>query len=174
MTDSRQNTREYAQNRANETGRKYLVTNMGHVLLHDARNATLAKNELGGIADIYYPKKSSKNRESNPSRRSVHTAKFDRCVEDVKARGGAYDPYAVCTASLGEAGSIRKGHRQRNPGRKARINYKGFVIVYAPMTNRWHVYRDGLLVSEERSEDEALDYVRGNARKSNPLRRSKR
>ena len=26
-------------------------------------------------------------------------AKFDRCVKAVKAKGGAYDPYAVCTAA---------------------------------------------------------------------------
>ena len=26
-------------------------------------------------------------------------AKFDRCVKDVKANGGAVDPYAVCTAA---------------------------------------------------------------------------
>lgn len=55
-------------------------------------------------------------REKNPGPRSVHTAKWDRCVKAVKARGGAYDPYAVCTSQLGERGSIKAGHRRvRNP-----------------------------------------------------------
>jgi antitoxin component of MazEF toxin-antitoxin module len=32
---------------------------------------------------------------------SIHTAKWDKCIEDVKRRGGA-NAYAVCTAQLGE------------------------------------------------------------------------
>jgi hypothetical protein len=38
-------------------------------------------------------------------------AKFDRCVKDVKRRGGAANAYAVCTA----AGTRNKGKRKRNP-----------------------------------------------------------
>ena len=30
-----------------------------------------------------------------------HSAKFDRCVRDVKKRGSAVDPFAVCQAALG-------------------------------------------------------------------------
>ena len=33
---------------------------------------------------------------------STHTAKWDRCVEHVKASGSGADPYAVCTAMLGD------------------------------------------------------------------------
>lgn len=33
---------------------------------------------------------------------SVHTAKWDSCVQQVKASGKDVDPYAVCTAQLGE------------------------------------------------------------------------
>lgn len=54
-------------------------------------------------------------KHSNPSRRSIHTRKFDRCVRDVKAKGGGYDPFAVCTSSLGYRGSIKAGHRRKNP-----------------------------------------------------------
>ena len=54
-------------------------------------------------------------RGRNPSHRSVHTAKWDRCVKDVKTKGGASSPYAVCTAMLGERGSIKAGHRRKNP-----------------------------------------------------------
>lgn len=54
-------------------------------------------------------------RASNPSRRSIHTAKWDRCVKDVSARGGAKSAAAVCTATIGYRGSVKKGHRRRNP-----------------------------------------------------------
>ena len=37
--------------------------------------------------------------EKNP-RRKRHSAKWDRCVRKVKKRGGAVDPYAVCTARV--------------------------------------------------------------------------
>ena len=33
---------------------------------------------------------------------AVHTPKWDRCVEHVKASGSGADPYAVCTAMLGD------------------------------------------------------------------------
>jgi len=39
--------------------------------------------------------------------RRKHTAKWDRCVGDVKRRGTAVDPAAVCTAAL--------SRRRRNP-----------------------------------------------------------
>lgn len=54
-------------------------------------------------------------RESNPSRRSIHTAKWDRCVKDISARGGAKSAAAVCTATIGYEGSVKKGHRSHNP-----------------------------------------------------------
>lgn len=52
-----------------------------------------------------------------PGRRAVHTKKFDRCVREVRRRGGAANPYAVCSAELGERGSVKKRHR-RNPRRR--------------------------------------------------------
>jgi hypothetical protein len=49
-----------------------------------------------------------------PGRKKIHTAKWDRCVKKVRKKSkGKYNPYAVCTAVLGEKGSIRKAH-QRN------------------------------------------------------------
>lgn len=37
----------------------------------------------------------------NPfTRMSSNPAKFDRCVKQVKAKGGVDNPYAVCNASL--------------------------------------------------------------------------
>lgn len=43
----------------------------------------------------------------------VHTAKFDRCVADVKEKGNVDNPYAVCQASLG-AGAIKKSHQKKD------------------------------------------------------------
>lgn len=43
---------EYARRRATETGRTYLITNMGHVLWADPRNRRLAERDLGGIAAL--------------------------------------------------------------------------------------------------------------------------
>lgn len=40
-------------------------------------------------------------------KRKVHTAKWNRCVEDVETKGTAYSPYAVCTKKLGRK-SFRK------------------------------------------------------------------
>lgn len=50
-----------------------------------------------------------------------HSAKWDRCVREVKRRGTAADPYAVCTAALGELSrrkrASKKGTRVTNPVR---------------------------------------------------------
>jgi hypothetical protein len=46
---------EYATKRADETGSAYLITQMGHVLWACPFNRRLAKNELGGIAQIVRP-----------------------------------------------------------------------------------------------------------------------
>lgn len=62
-------------------------------------------------------------RRSNPRRRPrVHTAKWDRCVVEVKRRGGAASPQAVCTARLGERGSIVKRHRRRRTNPRPRLH----------------------------------------------------
>jgi hypothetical protein len=71
-----------------------------------------------------------RRRRRNPGRRSVHTAKWDRCVKDVRRKGGAANPDAVCTATLGERGSIKKAHR-RNPKRKRRTNPTSNWIITA-------------------------------------------
>jgi len=47
----------------------------------------------------------------------IHTKKWERCVKDVKKQnkkdGKDYDPYAVCTASIGYKGSVKKPHRKK-------------------------------------------------------------
>jgi len=42
----------------------------------------------------------------------VHTAKFDRCVADVKKQPNVDNPYAICQASLG-TDAIKKSHRKK-------------------------------------------------------------
>jgi hypothetical protein len=58
-------------------------------------------------------------------RRPVHTARFDKCVKDVKRTGSAENPYAVCEASLGEKRAVLKRSRRR---RARRENPRVFVI----------------------------------------------
>jgi ribosomal protein L35 len=64
-------------------------------------------------------------RESNPGRKHIHTAKFERCVRDVSKLGTAKDPYAVCTAGIGYKGSLKAGHRRRNPARGWKV--EGYI-----------------------------------------------
>jgi hypothetical protein len=48
----------------------------------------------------------------------IHKKKWERCVKDVKKQnkkdGKDYNPYAVCTASIGYEGSIKKPHRRKD------------------------------------------------------------
>jgi len=46
-----------------------------------------------------------------PGRKSIHTAKWDRCVQKVGTSKGAQNAYAVCTAQLG-SGSFKKGSKK--------------------------------------------------------------
>jgi len=48
-----------------------------------------------------------------PSRKSIHTAKWHRCVEKVSARGGVSSPHAICTASLGRGGTFKTSALKR-------------------------------------------------------------
>lgn len=79
-----------------------------------ARHAFAAKMKAARAAK-------HRSRHTNPGRKSIHTAKFDRCVTDVKKslkhyrrRGNAY---AICDAKLGERQSFKAGHRRQNPSR---------------------------------------------------------
>lgn len=54
----------------------------------------------------------------------IHSEKWHRCIEKVKAKSGDVDPYAVCTHSIGYAGSVNPEHR--TGGRHASANPKRF------------------------------------------------
>ena len=63
--------------------------------------------------DIVSEGKKKKEKES-----PIHKKKWERCVKDVKKQnkkdGKDYNPYAVCTASIGYEGSIKKPHRRKD------------------------------------------------------------
>lgn len=70
-------------------------------------------------------------RAKNPDNKKVHTAKWDRCVKEVRKRGTAADPYAVCTAAMGEL-AVRKPHRRTaNPLPKVTAVRRIFYAVTA-------------------------------------------
>ena len=55
-------------------------------------------------------------------RRRHHTAKFRRCVREVEAKShGMYNPYAVCSASIGrhESVFVRSKHSKKKMPTKA-------------------------------------------------------
>ena len=43
----------------------------------------------------------------------IHTDKWHRCIEHVKSNSPEVDPYAVCTHSIGYAGSVNPEHRRQ-------------------------------------------------------------
>lgn len=75
----------------------------------------------------------TQKRHRRRTRAPVHTLKWDRCVSDVSARGQARSAPAVCTAALGERGSILRRHRRRRnpraPGEKTIQSSAPWVIV---------------------------------------------
>ena len=54
--DARQHPEAYAQQRANETGRPYLVTMQGHAWLDEPHNRAMAERDCGGVAGTFHPK----------------------------------------------------------------------------------------------------------------------
>jgi len=45
----------------------------------------------------------------------IHSDKWHRCVEKVKAKGGGYEPHAVCTFSIGYNESVNPEHQTPGP-----------------------------------------------------------
>lgn len=62
--------------------------------------------------------KTKKTYISEVKDKDIHTKKWDRCVKDVekknKENNTDYNPYAVCTDSIGYEGSIKKPHRRQD------------------------------------------------------------
>lgn len=58
--------------------------------------------EMGSSIKIISMRKSGHGGLVQKPGNSVHTAKWDRCVEHVRSSSPGADPYAVCTAMLGD------------------------------------------------------------------------
>lgn len=43
-------------------------------------------------------------------------AVLEKCVKDVKAKGGKVNPWAICTSSLQRAGKLKKKSSRKNLG----------------------------------------------------------
>ena len=77
----------------------------------DSPNETIYAMKLSDMDRKLGEWEAAHPRSHNPGRKKVHTAKWDRCVKDVRKKGTAVDPYAVCTAAMGEL-AIRKPYRR--------------------------------------------------------------
>lgn len=53
-------------------------------------------------------KRMAKMKEKGPG--AIHSAKFDRCVKKVGAKGKVDNKYAICMASLGKGKALKRGH----------------------------------------------------------------
>lgn len=62
--------------------------------------------------------KKNKLQEAKSKKQDIHKEKWKRCVKDVeeknKENNTDYNPYAVCTDSIGYEGSIKKVHRKKD------------------------------------------------------------
>lgn len=59
--------------------------------------------------------------EPSVKKNPVHTAKFDRCVREVQAKGVSRNAFAVCTVALDKAGFLKK-NPVRDPEHKALLS----------------------------------------------------
>lgn len=102
------------------------------------------------IWDAYYDD-SGVPRSRNPSRRSVHTPKFDRCVQSVKRSGSPVNPYAVCSSAIGYEGSVKKGHRMRGRNPLPSVRKVYYIICAHKGAENYYLARSGKLTREQSS-----------------------
>ncbi len=48
-----------------------------------------------------------------PGEKSIHTAKWDRCVKIVKSKSPEANPYAICSSSIDDGG-VKKSHQKKS------------------------------------------------------------
>ena len=69
------------------------------------------------VFDILGDEEINEGKKKKTKESPIHKKKWERCVKDVKKQnkkdGKDYNPYAVCTASIGYEGSIKKPHRKK-------------------------------------------------------------
>ncbi len=77
-------------------------------------NLSLTDKETDAINEVSITLDESKKKKESP----IHKKKWERCVKDVEKKNKEnktdYNPYAVCTKSIGYEGSIKKPHRRKD------------------------------------------------------------
>jgi hypothetical protein len=97
----------------------------------------------------------------------IHTKKWERCVKAVKKQNEEndtdYNPYAVCTDSIGYEGSIKKPHRQQDENINPKMS-KSDLLEYISKRKNNVVkrYKKSDIISEQRRERDQYDFPRMN------------
>lgn len=91
------------------------------------------------------------SKKQNPSRHSIHFAKFDRCVRDVKKSGSPVNAYAVCSSAIGYEGSVRKGHRRRKGNPLPSVRKVYYIICAHKGAENYYLARSGKLTRSQSS-----------------------
>lgn len=85
----------------------------------------------------------------------VHTAKFDRCVIDVKKKSTEVDAYAVCQASLGSS-AIKKANRRKPEDEYVRTNEAKDIKTIEDIEADEENYEEMLKIKQDMGEDKKV------------------
>jgi len=85
----------------------------------------------------------------------VHTAKFDRCVIDVKKKSPEVDAYAVCQASLGSS-AIKKANRRKPEDEYVRTNEAKDIKTIEDIEADEENYEEMLKIKQDMGEDKKV------------------
>jgi len=85
----------------------------------------------------------------------VHTAKFDRCVIDVKKKSPEVDAYAVCQASLGSS-AIKKANRRKPEDEYVRTNEAKDIKTIEDIEADEENYEEILKIKQDMGEDKKV------------------
>jgi hypothetical protein len=99
-----------------------------------------------------------------PGAKSKHVAKWDRCIKKVKEKSPNTNPYAICSASIEDAG-LKKQHQKRskegyyaNRKKAARKSVKeGMITNFEDFLNE-DLYNDEEMIAKMRQEQEETEY----------------
>jgi hypothetical protein len=85
-----------------------------------------------------------------PSKSSIHTDKWHRCLGHVSGRkgGGKYNKYAVCTSSLGRSGTFKKSFRNRKAAEMRSLDHEFDAILRESARGDFEEAFDGYPVLE--------------------------
>lgn len=140
----------------------------GHVLESHVDRDISAEETLMAEREALSETHKDREEEVQKPGTSIHTAEWDRCVADVKAKGGA-NAYAVCTAQLGEE-SFKSEYRglayTKSELKKARKEVEKMGIEGAGTVPESLLARQDLEGEADRTEEETGDGIAMNAQKN--------